>query len=359
MARSRHDIRLLALPARYWKWRMHGGAVTLAKQALALGPKPVDAVLATDMLDLSLFLTLLRRRWPSLPAALYMHENQLTYPLPKDPATGPMRRQMGERDQHYAFINFASALAADRVFFNSRFHLEEFRAALPPFLKRFPEHRELASVEAIQEKSSVLPVGIDPPEKASAADKRHPPLILWNQRWEYDKNPEEFFRALYWAQDQGLEFRLALCGERFSRQPGEFGQARRRLGERIVHEGFASADLYRRLLRDSALVLSTAIHEFFGISILEAISYGAWPVLPARLSYPELIPPRFHKLCLYEDGEGLRRLLGRALADPASASRLADELAPSMAQFGWQRLAPLYDRELEGLGKLPGESVRG
>ncbi|NJN53368.1 MAG: DUF3524 domain-containing protein [Anaerolineae bacterium] len=26
---------------------------------------------------------------------LYMHENQLTYPLPEDNVTGPMRRQLG------------------------------------------------------------------------------------------------------------------------------------------------------------------------------------------------------------------------------------------------------------------------
>ena len=40
-----------------------------------------------------------------------MHENQLTYPLPDDPTTGPMRRQLGERDRHYAFINYASTVS--------------------------------------------------------------------------------------------------------------------------------------------------------------------------------------------------------------------------------------------------------
>jgi hypothetical protein len=66
-----------------------------------------------------------------------MHENQLTYPLPADGRTGPMRRQHGERDHHYAFINYASMLAADRVFFNSQYHLESFFARCPNFCAIF------------------------------------------------------------------------------------------------------------------------------------------------------------------------------------------------------------------------------
>ncbi len=31
---SEHQIDLLTLPARFWKWRMHGGAVTLARRFL-------------------------------------------------------------------------------------------------------------------------------------------------------------------------------------------------------------------------------------------------------------------------------------------------------------------------------------
>jgi Domain of unknown function (DUF3524). len=42
---------------------------------------PPDAVLATDMLNLPTWLGLMRRQLPATtPVALYMHENQLTYP---------------------------------------------------------------------------------------------------------------------------------------------------------------------------------------------------------------------------------------------------------------------------------------
>ena len=39
-ANSRHDVTLLGLPARFWKWRMQGGALTLAEQVQALREYP-------------------------------------------------------------------------------------------------------------------------------------------------------------------------------------------------------------------------------------------------------------------------------------------------------------------------------
>ena len=134
---------------------MHGGAVTLAKEFnnMKWGP---DLILATDMLDLTTFLSLTREKSHNIPTAIYFHENQLSYPWsPKD------RDIQKNRDNHYRFINYASALAADRVFFNSEFHMNSFLDALHPFLKHFPDHNELESVNNIRNKSSVLHLGMD------------------------------------------------------------------------------------------------------------------------------------------------------------------------------------------------------
>ena len=99
-------------------------------------------------------------------------------------------------------------------------------------------------------------------------------------------------RALYALADEGLPFRVALAGENFRVQPAEFETARERLGERLVHYGYAESEAdYARLLWSADVVLSTAMHEFFGVSVVEAIYCGARPVLPRRLSYPELLPP--------------------------------------------------------------------
>ncbi len=93
---SAHDVTLLTLPARFWKWRMHGGAVTLGRRWLESSAGTPDLILATDLLDLTTFLALTRQKTATVPVALYMHENQLTYPLPDDPTIGPMRRQLGD-----------------------------------------------------------------------------------------------------------------------------------------------------------------------------------------------------------------------------------------------------------------------
>ncbi|SVD66234.1 uncharacterized protein METZ01_LOCUS419088, partial [marine metagenome] len=49
---SSHTIELLTLPGSFWKWRMHGGAVTLARMFMESELSP-DLILATDMLDVS------------------------------------------------------------------------------------------------------------------------------------------------------------------------------------------------------------------------------------------------------------------------------------------------------------------
>ena len=82
---SRHEIHPVTMTARFWKWRMHGGAVTMARKALQAyeeGFVP-DVIFATDMVNLPAFLALTRERFGGVPVVYYLHENQLTYPLPE------------------------------------------------------------------------------------------------------------------------------------------------------------------------------------------------------------------------------------------------------------------------------------
>lgn len=357
---SQHDVSLLTLPDRFWKWRMHGGAVTLARRFLEMDLP--DLILATDMLDLTTFLTLTRPDTAHIPVVLYMHENQLTYPLPADKTTGPMRRQMGERDHHYVFINYSSMLAADAVIFNSQYHLDSWFKALPNYLKHFPEYNELNSIDILKAKSSVLPVGIDfsrfdiDPDSKPSSFILHPsslsPLILWNQRWEYDKNPDDFFAALTAVSAQNIPFRLALCGQQYGKRPPVFETALNKFADQIIHVGHADRETYRNLLWQADIVISTAHHEFFGISILEAIYCQTFPLLPNRLSYPELIPETYHHPCLYEDQAGLVSSLQRYLAQPELMDPIREGLRTAVSQFNWSHVAPLYDKFLAELPKI-------
>ena len=338
-AHSRHEVTPLSLPARFWKWRMQGGAVTLAEQARKLDGEP-DLILATDMLNLPAFLALTRDFLAHVPTALYCHENQLTYPFPP-----------GEtRDLTYGMINWLSMLVADRVFFNSEYHLTDWFQALPNMLKHFPDYNHLDRVDEVRGKASVLPVGCDlrrlddvpRPERMN-----EPPIILWNQRWEYDKNPEVFFRALYALVEAGVEFRVVIAGRSHRQSAPAFEEARERLGERVVHFGYAEEGAYERLLGQADIVVSTAIHEFFGVAIVEAVYAGCFPVLPDRLAYPELIPEALHQRCLYE---GFDELVGRlrwALARPPALERARDRLRVVIKAFDWRYASSEYDEELE------------
>ncbi|OEU54345.1 MAG: glycosyl transferase family 1 [Desulfuromonadales bacterium C00003096] len=343
-ARSRHRVEILSLPGRHWKWRMHGGAVTLARQFLE-NRQPVDLLLASAMLDLTTFLALTRSKSAGVPAVLYFHENQLTYPWSPRDSDPPARR-----DAHYGFINYASALAADRVLFNSHYHRQAFLEALPAFLGVFPDHQEMASIDSIAAKSQVLPLGLDL-QRLDAhrplmdSHSQGPPLLLWNHRWEYDKNPEEFFRALFLLQEQGLDFQVAILGESFAEQPAIFAEARRRLGERVVQFGYAAdfADYARWLWRADILPV-TAIHDFFGISVVQAMHCNCHPLLPKRLAYPEHVPQALHDDYFYDDFDGLVVRLAESIEQVAALR--GRSVRPFVQDYDWGQLVGRYDELL-------------
>jgi len=277
-----------------------------------------------------------------LPTVAYFHESQFGYPA----------RNSGERDLHFAFTNITTALAAGRVWFNSRFHREQFFPAARALLARMPDHQPLAALEGVAARAEVHPPGVN--ILSRPARRRPGPLrILWAARWEHDKNPEAFFAALDRLLDEAVEFRVSVIGEQFSESPPVFGRARQRLGDRIERWGFqANRHEYEAALRDADVLVSTADHEFFGISVVEAIGAGAYPLLPRRLSYPELLEGVDRPEDFLYDGRP------QALAD--RLARLADRLARgdlwagdprralrAAARFSWERVAPALDDALE------------
>ena len=339
-AHSRHKVRILGLEGKFWKWRMHGGAVSLARRFLAAGHQP-DLLLASDMLDLTTFLALTRAVTAAVPTACYFHENQLSYPWsPRDADPGL------QRDAHYSFINYTSALCADAVLFNSDYHRRDFLAELPGFLASFPDHSESATVAQITAKSRTLPLGLDLRQfdrfRPAPLNPQRPPLLLWNHRWEYDKNPQEFFRALFVLQEQGVAFELAVLGESYRQQPAIFAEARERLAEQIVHWGYVDsfAD-YADWLWRADIQPVTSIHDFFGISVVQAIYCNCQPLLPRRLAYPEHLPKEQHAQYFYADFAGLVSRLTQ-LCQAVETLRSA-KLQSLVASYDWGVMAGAYD----------------
>lgn len=342
-----HDVRVFSLPDRFWKWRMHGGAITLAKQFNDSDYTP-DYLLVTDMLDLNLLLSLTRKRTAHIPVIFYFHENQINYPW-----SDIDRDVKYQRDHHYGFINYASALAADKILFNSRYHMEALIEALPRFLKMFPDYQNIGTIEAIKEKSSVLPIGVelqsfDEYRNGILLDDVHrtsgevndTPVILWNHRWEFDKNPQMFFEVMHRLQGQGLDFQIIVCGERTEMYPSIFDEIKESLKDHIIHWGYAdNFEKYAELLLKSDILPVTSNQDFFGISAVEAMHCDVFPLLPDRLAFPGHIPDERKADHLFTNQNDLSERL-RALLNDGVPKACYSEWT---RRYDWGEIISEYD----------------
>jgi len=278
---SKHNWTILTLPAHKWKWRMRHSAITFAIQVSDLIQKGQswDTIFCSDMLNLAEFSSLVPLGIAGLPKVIYFHENQLIYPV----------RVEDERDYQFAMTNLTSALSADAVWFNSQYHMDSFLEALIRFLKSMPDNQPIQQVDKIRDKSSVYPPGIeDFPERRSR--KPGPIRILWAARWEHDKNPEDFFEALNILKANNIQFRISVIGQNFREQPEIFEKTKIQFSDNIVRWGYQeSRGEYENSLLEADVIVSTANHEFYGLSVLEAVAAGVYPLVPNRLSYPEIL----------------------------------------------------------------------
>jgi len=304
-AHSRHQVTLLALPPRKWKWRMRGAALAFEPQVRAL-PEPPEALVTTDMLNVPEFLALLRDALPPrLPVVTYFHENQITYPLPR----------RDERDFHFGLANIHTALASDLVVFNSAFHRDEFLAAIPSLIGLMPDQRPEGLVARVAARSQVLGVPVDVPD-VPGPPRAPEKLITWNHRWEEDKDPDAFFAAMEALDARGVEFKMVVLGQSFREQPACFARASARLAHRVAHWGYLPhREAYLAMLARCRVVASTARHEFYGLAVREAIAAGCYPLLPHRVVYPELVDGRAEHL--WRTHEELVARLADLMAGPA------------------------------------------
>ena len=305
-----------------------------------------DIFLASDMLDIAAFGAHLRRRDRQVPIAAYFHENQITYPWsPSDPDVSL------KRNNHYGFINFRSALVADRVFFNSNFHREAFLEGLSGFLRQFPDRRMLHRVEEIRNKSEVLPLGLPLVEldEYRQVEKGVEAVLLWNHRWEYDKDPEAFFNLLLRLKAEGLPFKLVVLGNAYQNHPPVFDRMRNELSDHLLHVGYASSRAeYAKWLWRSDILPVTSRQEFFGASVVEAIHCRTFPILPERLAYVEHVPNGWRSEVFYHSEEELFMKVRRSIMQ-LDRIRKVDDLRKYVDKYDWNKLVNSYDEKLKKL----------
>ena len=341
---SRHSVEVVGLSPHHWRWRMRSAAWQLARELESASPP--DVLFVSDYLDLPSFLGSMPPSWGDVPTVAYFHENQATYPL--GPNSAPSDR---ERDGHLAWTNLVTALRADFIVFNSAFHRDEFRTGFLELLERWPKPNPRTELGAKLAEAHVVSPGVRLDEIPLGPGALHeaPLRVLFNQRWEYDKDPGWLLRAFERASDAGLEFELVLLGSRPDPLPTELAGALERLASKVRSTEFVTERAsYAAALGECDLVVSAARHEFFGIAVLEALAAGCTPLLPQRLAYPEVVtePAGFYSneaefdaafRAACEAPAALRspelRRRRRALAEPYDAPRTAEALDALCAEL--------------------------
>jgi glycosyltransferase involved in cell wall biosynthesis len=342
---STHDVVVIGHDGHSWRWRLRGSWATLAEKARDLGQ--FDAVVTSSMLDTAKFLGATRFPLGRTPVVHYMHENQLTYPLSEGASI----------NVEHVLTNWGATIVADQVWFNSQWHLASWYDEISEFLGRYRGDTHTGLVEEVRGKSHVVPVGVDlTPFDGVPRSLQSPPLIVWNQRWEYDKGLHQLSDALHQLINRAVDFRIALLGEQPENQPGVMTDLIKALENHVVHTGYADTETYRSLLRSAHIVISTADHEFFGIAITEAIYAGAAPLLPDRLVYPERIPAHLHGRVLYHDTNQLVDGIVRLVEDGTQQPTDSETLHREMKRFDWSTVAKDYDERLTSL--VEGSPVR-
>jgi glycosyltransferase involved in cell wall biosynthesis len=319
-----YEWQVLTLPPRYFSWRVRGNSLSWAfgKDRETLY-RTYDVIIATSMVDLSA----LRGFLPHLadiPTIVYFHENQFFYPR-NDCQHSPVEQQL---------TSIYTALCADKVVFNSTFNRKTFQEGVRKLLKMMPDHVPENIADLIEHHSLVLPVPLRDDAKQEPVPTRQL-TVTWNHRWEYDKGPDRLLLAVQAILARNFPVKFNILGQKFRQEPGEFAEIHTLLdkGEVLATWGPQSRKNYLNCLRSSHVVLSTSMHEFQGLAVMEAVAAGCVPLVPDRLAYQDDYPLNY-------------RYASHLTNPQAEAEAVADRLEQYYKKWAVSRLEPPRDINL-------------
>ena len=348
---------IMTLPPRHFSWRIRGNPLYWSIEERAQLEGDYQLLIVTSMVDLATLRGLVPRL-AALPTILYFHENQFEYP----------QSQQQHNLLEAQMVSLYSALAADKIVFNSAYNKNSFLDGCEALLGRLPDKVPAGIVSLLQDKSRVIPVPLrdaqpgaaeddpDPVNRAlgwsgqKAAYPERPLRLLWMGRFEHDKGGDNLLLILRSLEERGLSYELSVVGQQFRNSPAAFLQIETEFAHRLVKFGYIeSRREYEALLAGADVVLSTALHEFQGIAVLEAVAAGCLPVVPRRVVYPEILPPGN---CYPSfPASGKREAEGAAIliVELAQTVKSGSAEVPDISAFYSAVLAPQYRALFESL----------
>ncbi|WP_010322237.1 tRNA-queuosine alpha-mannosyltransferase domain-containing protein [Marinobacterium stanieri] len=325
-----HQWTVLSLPPRYFAWRIRGNSLSWAFNERATLEQPYDLIVATSMVDL----TGLKGLVPALaniPTLVYFHENQFAYP----------ESAHAVKSVEPQILNLYNALAADRVVFNSAFNRDTLLQGARKLLHKLPDQVPPNLVALIEQKTEVIPVPLPAEVFCPSKPSTDPLQLVWNHRWEYDKGPELLKAAVEQMLSNNLDFKLHLVGQQFRHTPKVFEDIKQLLEQhqKLGRWGhIESVQEYRALLQGSDAVLSTALHDFQGIAVLEGVAAGCTPVVPDRLAYRELFAAEYR----YQEQDEASSLMHKLQHLEALKQAGQSLPCPNIEHLSWDALRPKY-----------------
>ena len=327
---SKHRVELIGLPGKKWERKVCESGVTFSDMInREFWKRDFDMIVATDLMNLGDLRTLQRAYIQDIPVVWAGHEHQLEWPSEGLKSAG---------DMNLLFANVVSTLCADRCFLESdwsyRSYLDKLKELVSPQI-----------YDRIAEKTFVLYMGVELEafDRFRVAKQYEVPTILFNHRLEPDKNPGEFFRALEILNQEGLDFKVIVTGQPLgSKAPPDVERGVKALGDKIQHFGFVEDyQKFVELYWQSNICVSTALHEYFGMSVVEGMYCENWPIFPNRLTYPMFIPKEFHQDHLYNDFDDLVNKLRWAITHVSELKNR--NFRDRMKRYDWNTVRDEWD----------------
>ncbi len=275
---SRHRWTLLKLPPRRIERRLSAAAHWFAEQLSRHWAGRLDLLFTSEALNLADLIRLV----PELDdkvSVVYFHNNQLPDP--------DARESQASND----LVNLNTAQAANELWFNSEFHINLFAYRAAAMVER---HSELSSRNPVPEmlaKSRLMlpPFDLNLTSSIQMANpiKREPRTIFVSTR---DADMELLNLGLSTLSMRGERFKLMTVGPL-----DKLSNAFPRLA---IDENDEYAQTSALLRAD--VFLSTQRWAPVDLHAVRALTAGCWPVVPEDGVYPEIIPKKLRKSCLYE-----------------------------------------------------------
>jgi len=133
---------------------------------------------------------------------------------------------------------------------------------------------------------------------------------------------------LFELKNEKEAFRVSILGQSFQDPPAIFEEAKIKLCDELLHFGsIDNRSEYLDVLSEADVVVSTALHEFFGVAMIEASVHGCYPLLPERLvAYFSLISATFDGEIMFKACLPGNLPLGESLSYASSAEKEAEDI---------------------------------